>query len=51
MRFWGFGGIPSAGREVITYNDGDMSDGLVMVKVRERSKRSGVPFICWWCLQ
>jgi hypothetical protein len=53
MRFWGFGGIPSAGREVITYNERDMFDelglGAAVLKGARRRKRSGVPFICWRC--
>lgn len=41
--FWGFGGIPSAGREVITYNDGDMSDelGLGAAAVEEEARDTG----------
>jgi len=42
MRFWGFGGIPSAGREVITYNERDMFDelglGRAVLKVRDAGR-------------
>ena len=41
--FWGFGGIPSAGREVITYSEVDMSDelGLGAAVVEEEVRDTG----------
>ena len=47
MRFWGFGGIPSAGREVITYHERDMFDelglGAVVLEARDAGRDPKYP--------